>query len=270
MMLDKEAITHLQSIAVAAAGASKEHTDHGFLMVPPGFKTESLDQFMRCTSHFRESFRTDHIQSFIEYLDSNDAMPCYIDKKGMCAKVIFDAGDIHEPGHRLHQAYLDLTISPLFKSARNMAALHMCSQRDLAEWLEDWRTHLSAESAFGEEIELRKVINAVRNFQVRGKSGSDHSQESLKASKSAFAQIEANNKDHIPEFIIAHGEPYFGLPDIDIAMRLSVRLSTDDEPPMFSLSIVRADHLMNTIAESFAETIRNAIDDGSRVLIGTI
>lgn len=257
-MISKDALEYLSAQTLAAKRAS-EPLDHPFAIVPQGFEVRSMDEFNEHASHFREQFATNHIDSFIDYFDCHGDggdLACFVSIKPLKAEIVFDAGNADKPGHRFHRARLVLDKSPLMSAIQTISLCENLSQRTLAEWLEDWRFDIDAEDTNGEDIELRKVITAVRNFGVLSKAGSEHKEESLGASRSAFAEIEAKNKSDLPAFLVGHGKPYTGLPMVDMPMRLHVRLSTDGKPPTFKLQRVRPDQYDQKIAESFVETLK--------------
>lgn len=273
-MISKDALEYLSAQTLAANRVS-ELLDYPFAFVPQGFEVRSMDEFNEHASHFRQQFATNHIDSFVDYFDQHvdaaDPLTCFVSIKPLQAEIIFDAGNAAEPGHRLHRARLVLDKSPLMQTIENIAVFENLSQRTLAEWLEDWRFDISAEDTKGDDIELRKVITAVRNFGVLSKAGTEHKDESLAASRSAFAEIEAKNKSDLPAFLVGHGEPYTGLPMVDMPMRLHVRLSTDGHPPTFKLQRVRPDQLDQQIAESFVATLKAKFGERTiSLLIGTV
>lgn len=274
-MLTADALEYLRGMAIAAAGPDY-NTDHGYLLLPQGYQAESLDRFMERPAHFREQFKTHHMNSFVEYCAGNHGgqiVLCYVDQDKMSASVIFDAGVPCEPGHRYHTATLTLQMGPLYQSLLKISGTTI-EQRELAEWLEDWRFDITTESANNEEIELGKVITAVRQFSTESKTNSSHNEESMAASRSAFASIEAANKHNLPAYIVADCKPYSDLEDHRIPMRFSTRLSTT-EKPVFALTMVKPDVIRQTLAEDFVKAISIAMTehagiDTHSVLIGTV
>lgn len=253
-----ENIQQIMDAAVASATATAK-TDNGFLIVPSNYKVLELDDFNKRPSRFREKFVTDHFESFASYWHDHayDESRIYVNKSTMSAKVCFDPGAPGSPSHRSHWAALGLTKTPMLNAIQDVSAKKL-TQRQLAEFLEDWRIELRALDADGNIIDFRKVIAAVRKFDVKGKAESGHIESSLATSKSAFASLEAGNKELIPEYIVAHGEAYLGLPRRDIPMRLSVYMKVD-EAPTFSLSIVRPDSLQEVFAELFVDTLNEVL-----------
>lgn len=274
-----ENIQQIMDAAVAAATATAK-TDNGFLIVPSTYKVVDLDDFNDGPSRFREKFVTDHFESFASYWHdhASDESRIYVNKSTMSAKVCFDPGAPGAPSHRSHWAALGLTKTPMLNAMQEVSGKRL-TQRQAAEFLEDWRVDLRALDADGNVIDLRKVVAAIRKFDVKGKAESGHVETSLATSKSAFASLEAGNKELIPEYIVANGEPYLGLPKQDILMRLFVHMKVD-EAPTFSLSIVRPDSLQEVFAELFVDTLNDVLrsrfsgdpadDIDWKILIGSI
>lgn len=251
-MLSKDALQYLQAQNVVL-DVLRNGVDAPFAAVPPGYTLESLAAFRVNADHFEETYQTNDIESFAEYCTEYMAERVFIKAESMTADVVFDSGTPDSPLHRKHKAKLVLKRTPLYNAVTSMDARREISQRDLADWMQDWRNEIMPFDGNGDAIEVRRAVQAIRNFSIQETKKSDHVEETLKASRSAFASIEATSNNSLPDIIVAKGEPYLGLPPIDMTLRVKYLL---DDPPEFRLTLVRPDVLEQEIARSFVAVLR--------------
>lgn len=256
MILSKDALQYLQEQNVML-DVLHNRLDAPFAAVPPGYTLESLEAFRPIADHFKETYQTSDIESFAEYCTEYMVDRVFIKAESMSADVVFDSGTPEVPLHRRHKAKLVLKRTPLYNAVTLMDARREISQRDLADWMQDWRNEIMPVGDNGDAIEIKRAIQAIRNFSVQATKKSDHVEENLKASRSAFASIEATNNSNLPDIIVAKGEPYLGLPAIDMTLRVKYLL---DDPPQFRLTLVRPDVLEQEIAKSFVDKLQQAFD----------
>lgn len=251
----------------AAAFITGVTSGWGSVALPQDFKLHDLEAYLPTRRRARGTMSTPYINDFVAYVLQHQDNGCsiFVDASSMSAVAVLDLGTPQEPGHCGHKAKL----APR-RTAAYQALLDVCdgqkTQKELAEWLEDWSVILEA-SADGVPIDIRKAITAVRNITIEGMAKASHVEESLSASRSTFESVKASSDQGLPTHFTIACQPYADLPERDFALRMSVL--TDASKPRMQLRIQRLEQHTEEMALELVHDIRTAVGDAVPVLIGT-
>lgn len=270
-MFDKPAIQQIQESQTAHVvqdNILRALTSEGVLALPDSVATKDLEAYMPTRRRQRGNFRTSDKASFASYVQEHKehGATVFIDADHMIAAGILNLGTKDTPGHCDNRAVLALQKTAGYFSLINLCSRSIQTQRDLAEFLEDWASNLFCLDEAGNTIEPKKAIAAVRKLTVESMHKVESAQNSLSASRSTFEQVNATSTDPIPVRIVFSCEPYFGLSARAIAVRVSVLTSGKD--PAFTCRIVNESALGEEIAQEFAELVKASLTD-TPVAIGT-
>lgn len=246
----------------------KELSINSAVPVHKDVNIQDLERFMPWRRRYRGQMVTTQIDQFAEYtnLTSGEVQengeepgvtaPCFVDPENMTAKVFFDLGTVEHPGHADFTARLDLPKTAAFEEllGKNGRAL---SQKELAEWLEDWAPQLKVTAEDGEPLNLPGAVAAVRRITIGAKSESTSEERTFGGRRSAMSEVEAQNKDTLPAFIEFTCEPYHGLDERTFRLRVSL---ITGETPKLIMRIVRLEHHQEEMAKEFREHLIHALD----------
>lgn len=169
------------------------------------------------------------------------------------------------PGHGDDKAQLTLVPTAAYKSIQQYTGKRL-SQRDLAEWLEDWAENLKVTDANGNDMNTSSAIAAVRNITIKALAESNHKEHNFGATRSALEEIEASSQAVLPGEIHFTLTPYEDLPSITIILRLSV--FTSDDKPALKLRWVGEGAQREAIAQSFKQTLAGQLGDAASLTLG--
>lgn len=266
--MDKSAIEKIQESALLPDLIKRiDNTNTPVIALPDNFRLHDLEQYLEAPTAFRGLFKTRFIEEFVSYIGAQEGTKatCFISDSDMTASIKFDLGDINIPGHGHHEAALKLEKTAPFEALLEFADSHH-NQKRVAEWLEDWAHLLSAYAPNGDVLDIKKVINAVRNINIEAMRKAASEVQQLSESRSSLESIEVSSKEQLPAQIHWHGETYQDLSSRTIAMRLSIRTS---ETPTLCLQTIKMEECREALAREFAETIAKKVGDAAKVLIGT-
>ena len=147
----------------------------GAVALPDSYNLVGTEQYQQFKSRFRGSMQTGVIETFVDYTSkySGDTTECFITPEKMSAKVVFDVGTVDEPGHCEFSGTLQLEKSAEYAALCEFAnTAH--SQRNTAEWLEDWSDFISAADESGGSVSNKKLVSAIRRITVESSRKDDH------------------------------------------------------------------------------------------------
>lgn len=261
----KSAVEHVNKLAIAAL--SLPETLIPITALPSGVDIHSLERFQACRSRFRGTLTTNSLRDFAEYsLGSAAAHACgYVDQDKMSCTIIFNLFTNNSPGHGDHRATLTLKPTALYSAVQAVAGKSL-TQRELAEWLEDWRDSLTISDENGDPMTAALAITAIRDIKMKATSERGHSEGNFSSSSSAMDAIEAAAKDRTPSEIKVHVTPYEGLPSVEIILRLSI--ITGDKP-LLKPRWVCEEKQREEIARSFKDVLTQEVGGSATLTIGT-
>lgn len=263
--LDGTAISQIQNMAVASLSLDAiEKSLCPAIVLPNDFKVSSLENLQEGRFRFRGEMKTTSISDFVKYSIKNaidEGVSCFIDADEMSAKTIFNIGTIGEPGHADNTAVVKLKQTAPFAALLKIDSVKH-RQKELAEWLEDWRDYLMAFDADGNVLDIKQSISAVRRITIESTRSAEHEDHDFSAKRSVLENVEARSKDVMPTAFQFTCTPYDELKERSIKLRYSVL--TGGDVPVLVLRIVQLENLEEQIAQEFRSLLCDEFD-GSEI-----
>lgn len=259
--LDGAAISQIQNMAVSALSLTAVNQSLcPAVVLPSDFNVKSLEHLQEGRYRFRGAMDTTSISDFVKYSMQHgigEGVSCFIDADEMAAKTIFNIGTIGDPGHADNTAMVSLKKTAPFASLLNVNG-RKSGQKELAEWLEDWRDNLMAFDAEGNVIDIKQAINAVRKITIEASRSADHEDSDFGAKRSVMESVEAKSRDVMPAAFQFTCTPYDELSERAIKLRYSVL--TGGEVPVLVLRIVQLEKLEEQIAQEFRDLLADKFE----------
>lgn len=254
--IDGSAISQIKELVISGSRLNKvEGVDCPAVSIPNGLQIKDLEHLQNGRYRFRGSMTTTSITDFVKYsmgyADTIGAR-CFINAVSMSARTIFNLGTISDPGHADNSALIQLKKAAPFSALMNING-NKLNQKELAEWLEDWRDYLTAIDADGSELDIKKAISSVRRITIEASRSSEHEDTDFSAKRSVLENVEAKSKDVMPVAFEFKCIPYDELSKRVIKVRYSVLTSGDN--PAFVLRIVQLENLEEKIAQEFRDLL---------------
>lgn len=260
--LDGNAISQIQNMAVASLSLEAiEKSLCPAIVLPNEFKVSSLENLQEGRFRFRGEMKTTSISDFVKYSIKNaidEGVSCFIDADEMSAKTIFNIGTIGEPGHADNTALVKLKQTSPFAALLKIDGVKH-RQKELAEWLEDWRDYLMAFDADGNVLDIKQAISAVRRITIESTRSAEHEDHDFSAKRSVLENVEARSKDVMPTAFQFTCTPYDELKERSIKLRYSVL--TGGDVPVLVLRIVQLENLEEQIAQEFRNLLCDEFDE---------
>ena len=271
--MDHTAIKHIQDTAAAVA-LSKNSLDTAsrftpLAALPENFAIHSLERYLYGRARYRAALETKHIASFAAYhQEHGEHAPVFINPDAMSALAIFNLGDIESPGHGDDTASLRLEKTAPFKAYLAITQNGPHSQKAIAEWVEDWRDHISAVGTDDTAIPVVTLAATLRNIDIEAARNVNSTAGDFSASRSAMESIEAKSTvGKLPKVVIFRCSPYHGLPEQDFRFRVTI--NTGDDKVKFSAQRIQEEADTEATAEMFTHVIATALADDTTILQGT-
>lgn len=269
--MDHTAIKQIQDTATASIAAQqigKFDTAEPVVALPENFKLQSLDSFMPNKTRYSGKFDTSRPASFVSYHTAQEVdADVFVDPKKMAATAIYDAGTIDEPGHCKHRATLTLEKTAEFSAYMKMVDKTV-PQRELAEWIEDWREVITAVDEDDAEIPIKALIATVRSITVEALAKRNTEEGNFSSQRTTMQNVEAKSSvGKLPKAMFFTCIPYKGLPSQKFVFRISIKPAPDKT--MFSTYRVQGELEDETTAENFCILISDQLGGESKIYHGT-
>lgn len=276
-METKDAINRIVELADARAAIDWPGVQDGIvpaLVLADSTKVEDLERFQDQRRRFRGAFATEAIGSFRAYIEPfasamTGTVPCFIKADEARAVVYLDMGGPSKPGHCQHTASLKLRPTAVYAALMAVQGKAL-GQRELAEFLEDWRPHLAVEwpggTVDGTASEVARALRAVRAIDIKSTLNSGTEVGQMSETRSSLAKVEATSVHQLPAAFIVHCKPYEELPPIDLAMELHI---VTGEKPVLKLRLRAAGAVLEAIAAEFAAVLAAALPYNVTPIVGT-
>lgn len=243
------------------------------IIVPDQFNVVNTEHLQEHRTRFRGDLETESLSDFCEYvIDAAEqieieglAPHAFINAPQMSCRAILNIGNYSEPGHGDHTALLKLKPTAAFTAMRNIVADER-SQRQLAEWMEDWHANLNVIDTTGQLMTVADAVQKVRNITIKASASRTTSESNFSASQSAMDKIEAAHEEKQPAEFVFSTAPYDELEEREFTLRLSIL--TGDSKPQLRLRWVQQEAQEEEIAQEFKELLINKLDDASHVTVG--
>lgn len=263
--LNGDAISQITELAISGVRLGVvENMPCPAVAKPDGLEIVSLERYQVGRYRFRGALKTTSISDFVKYSVGYADTPgvrCFIDAEDMSAKTIFNLGTIAAPGHADNSAVIGLKKTSPFSAVLSVNG-HRQGQKELAEWLEDWREFLLAFDAEGNVLDIKQAIGAVRRITIESSRSSDHEDSDFSAKRSVMENVEAKSKDIMPAAFEFKCTPYEELQERAIKLRYSILTSHDT--PALILRIVQLENLEEQMAQEFRDLLASKFE-GSQI-----
>lgn len=252
-MLPLETLTRIEKLVTEAAAPVVLETHKPALLIDG--KVVDIEHLSEGRSRFRGQFSTSVLSEFAAYLrdHSGVASDLFISPDKAIAIAYLNLGDANDPGHGDWKAQLSLKETAAYAAAL-MACGSRFTQREMAEWAEDWAGNLTAFNGEN-QVPLSAAIAAIRNITIAAKKDVTNTDEDFGAKRSALEQIEARGAGGMPTHFLLTTVPYTGFTVRDIKLRLSV--ITGDSPAL-KLRIVGKEQQHEAILTEFKGRLQDA------------
>lgn len=237
-------------------------------VVPGNHSVESLERFDLNRARFRGHLKTTSLPDFALYVADNYSDGeggVFMDPQDMSATAIFNLYLETNPGHGDHFALLFCKKTAAFKELLSKNG-HRFNQKDMAEWLEDWRSWLVALDVNNVEIPIGKAIAAIRRMTIEATSKADSEVKNFGTSRSAMENIEAKSQEQLPAYLRFTCIPYNDLGDRQFILRVGIL--TGSAKPEFTLRIIRLEDHEELMAKEFKSLLVDQLPANTEVFIG--
>lgn len=259
--LNSGAIQDVQKLTLSAFSLDKvRETACPAAVLPDNASIESLERFGLERFRFRGAMETTSIDDFARYstgyASAETPARCFIDADNMRARSIFNIGTLANPGHADNIAQIGLKKTAPFRALLAVNGERL-SQKQIAEWLEDWKDFLLAFDADGGTMAITQAAQAVRRVTIQQATQADHEDGDFAGKKSLMQSIEASSKDVMPVAFEFKCVPYEGLGERAFSLRNSLLKSGE---PCFVLRIVQLEAQEEAIANEFRDLLISKFD----------
>ena len=272
-MLTQEAVNTLVNSgnihqAEEAIKAALRREKQSAVALPDSFQVLDLEKFQPTRRRLCGTLQTSSEQHFVSYCQQNKEAGAIvtIDADEMLAVAHLNFGTTEAPGHADNLARLDYQ-----KTAEYLALLRMTdrnvSQRELAEFLEDFAHLIKCFDDAGGEIALGHAVAAVRKVTIESLSNTDSEVNSLQESRSTFESIKASSKQPLPVRISFTCTPYFGLPERKFSCRLTV--AAGEKAPRMGLALIHRELHKQEMAEQAVHQLSAELGSEMPVYVGS-
>lgn len=260
----------LQNFEKIASQFKELTTKSPITVVPETMKTVDMEKYMPNAAWYRQGYSTEMLLEYIAYLKNyaQEGTVCFVDSDRMTAKAVIDMGTVAEPLHKQHTASLNLERMVAFAAVMSFCGERQ-SQREAAEFVEDWADHITIYSNLGDEMSAQAASASFRNMTIDAARSVETSVGDFSESMTAMEKIEARNKESLPAEIVFNCTPYQDF--VERSISIKVRILTSSSDPAFMFRIVRQESLLDEIACEFKDRLKDAFAGESiETFIGNI
>ncbi|MGJ8522264.1 hypothetical protein R84981_000949 [Carnimonas sp. R-84981] len=263
--MDSQAIQKIEDL-VHAAQIGNPGTDTPTMLVPEGYRLQSLEPYQASPSRFHGRFSTSSIEDFATYVTGEDYARVFVDVDNMLAKAFFNLGYPQNPGHGDHIAVIAAERTPGYDAVL-FAHENQFNQRGLANWIDDWHHSIAGEDSNGKNLTAAQLANAVRKIEIKSRSERTHEDSDWKTSAQGLDELDASAGDSTPSIIRFTCQPYKELPIRDFELQVSI--IADDDKPKLKLRVKALEYHKEQIAQDFKEVLAKALGNDVPLLLGT-
>jgi uncharacterized protein YfdQ (DUF2303 family) len=222
----------------------------------------TVEHLMPSRARYRGTFVAGNLEALGQYVrkhTTHGGTEVYVstDNKNLTARAFLNLGSAKSPGHGDWQAVANLTPSKAFLDLCAMTVQRL-SQKQLAEYVEDYAQSIVALDSAGDYIPLAAALASIRSMTIARASELSSTVGDMAHNLSAMEQVEARAKaGSVPATLRVTLEPYDGMLSRSIDLRLGV--STGDEKVTFVARIVGSGPLRDAIIDEFRNNVRSTM-----------
>lgn len=273
--MERDALELLQRTAIEAEEANKmDGADPTNLIVLHGDqKIHSLEPFASHRARFRGVMATTLLAQFIAYFQRRESdkevgvggFQTYVNAEKLSAVSFFNIGTLERPGHADDKATLTLPRVAAYNALLALVAKRQ-TQKDLAEFIEEWAPFLIAEGA-SSELHLGAAVNAIRKMKVKAKQERGSETRNYGQTMSSIDALDIEGEGELPAFLVFTTEPYAGFAPRNFRLRVSA--VTGGDAPQFVLRIVQQEVHDEQIALEFTDKLAELGTGANSLNVGT-
>ncbi|PTA91275.1 hypothetical protein CWM66_08500 [Kosakonia sp. H7A] len=267
--VDSTAITQIRDMVLSQLAKEQiDLADCPAVALPKDVGVESLERLYASRFRFRGKMETQSIDDFVRYSSAYAAegTRCFINADNMAAVSVFNLGTLENPGHADNKAVLALKRTSPYTALLKING-DRNSQKQLAEWLEDWSEYVTGFDADGQVIEAKRAAAAVRKITIDAIRSAEYEDQDFSGKRSVMESVEAKSKDIMPVAFEFKCIPYEGLAEYRINLRMSILAS---DSPVLVLRITQLETYEEEMAAEFRDLLVEKFkDSGVETFIGT-
>lgn len=259
--MDKSAIEQIQKDQ-QIIHANDAISSQSIAALPKDFEIHNLEKFEITRRRFRGSMSTNSLDAFAAYAQNNTTSECacFINADEMNATLIFNIGNEENPGHCDHTAKIALEKTAAYRALVGVLD-KPCSQKEIAEFIEDWRDYITAWGAEDENgeracIPLPRALHAIRKITIESKQAQESETRTFGASASSMESIDLRGDQLPPEILEFICNPYADLKDRTFELRVGV-LTENKNFPVLKLRMIRQEEQSEQMAKEFEQLIND-------------
>jgi uncharacterized protein YfdQ (DUF2303 family) len=243
---------------VKQALAAGQRLPDGAVIVPDGYKLESLERFNPVPSLFKGGFSTTILSEFADYVSKhgNENSAVFIDNERIQALAIIDMGSHEAPQWGKHRADINLLKTPAYAALLRWNN-QTCDQQTFIDFVEDWSeniTFIFDDDFVNGSTPLDKVIKSLRKVKVGFQSTKEQEVQSSSSSRSLLESIEIKaGNEPLPIGFVFSTLAYDGIDPVDFNCQL--RVTSDEKNVRFKFRVGQLDAINERISFEFKEAI---------------
>lgn len=258
--MDKSAIEKIQESTTVPAlidQLESVSTLNPTMLVPDNMAVVSMEQHMEFASRYRLSYSTSSLKDFISYNADHDehGATCFVSSDAMGADSIFDLGTLDRPGHKEHHARLRLATTAAYRALLDTNG-HRLAQKQASEFIEDWSEIISVTTKTGDVMPALAAAQSLQNLTIESAKQITSKVHDFGESMSSMATVEAKHQDQLPAEFLFKCEPYPGLGEMDIAIRIGIL--TGGDKPQLVFRIKRFEALKEELEERLKKILMDS------------
>jgi uncharacterized protein YfdQ (DUF2303 family) len=267
-MIDRDTLKSLmqgEAIESALRALVEQGAPTGIFALPDNFKLHDAEPEMPTRRRVRGVMNTPSIDHFAGYVKSHAEHKATVFVSDMTAEAVLNLGDSDAPGHCDNRASLSLDRTAdhtALLDVLNLSRSRGLSQRELAEFIEDWAPSIGCAGSDGYPIDTKFATDAVRRITIESARKVESQEQSLSAERSVMESVAATSGGGapLPAFIAFTCIPYTGLSSRTFRMRLSIRTGDAARPALsLGLHLIRAEEHRQQMADELASLVRYAL-----------
>lgn len=270
-MLTVDTLTRLQETnAIPQAAAAVDEgvaAKFSAVALPEHMKLRDLENFMPTRRRLKGTLRTSSQASFIYYcqIQREQEASVFVHGGALTATAVLNFGSTDAPGHADNLAHLTYECTAAYAALRHMHRSDP-SQKEVAEWMEDWSEHITC-FVGDEEVALARAVAAVRRVSIEHLNKVETTVEQLGAERTAFESVKASSKLALPTVMHFKCTPSVDLPERLFVLRLAI--TPTDEGPRFTLRIKTLERHEQEMAKEVVDQLTAAFGSEISVYVGS-
>lgn len=266
------------AIRAAHTQLSERLNEDGLVALPNTFSTHDLEAMLPFRRRARGTMSTTSLDGFAEYVEryAKAGAGCFVQSHPLRAVAVLNLGVAEQPGQADDLAILGAEKTPEFEALGDVLTKSKregLTQRELAEWMEDWGMCLQCFESSGlieesePQIPVKRAVDAVRRITIDSARKVESVEAQLSTDRSAFESVAATSKEgKLPGLLIFGCEPYKGLTGRTFGMRLAVRTGPQERPSLtLALHPIRHQLVLDLIAQEFADKVATRLESVGNV-----